>query len=490
MKVATNVLANPSTKLRYTYKTKPYAHQKKALNKLLQLDGKAGLFMEMSTGKTKVALDWAGIGFHNWGTRRVVVVAPLSVLGVWPRQIRQHLGAPSRIFRIPSTTSSRRVRLLKRITASRNDEVVTFIILNYEALWREDDKGVSVQSVLIRWKPDLIIFDESHRIKNSTSRQSKAAWKIALASRQRLALTGTSISKSPLDAFGQFRAVNQDVFGTNWREFRNYYGMWSTFVKYKLKGYRHLNELIGKIRKNSYIIKREQCLDLPPKVFVTVPVQLTDVEKNYYNQMVKESIIQIEETHATAAIVLAKALRLRQITSGFIKDVEGNIRIFGNSKLNVCMDLIDDLLEEEHKVVVYFEFIKDIERVSEQLTKRKVRHHKLSGSVPDRKRDSLKDDFQRNPNTKVFLVQIQTGSEGIELYAADSVIYYSLTHNAVHYWQSQDRVNRTGQTADKVTYYHLAAPKSMDEVMIQAHERRLDVAMTILHKPRKLLQYI
>lgn len=449
--------------------------------------------MEMSTGKTKVALDWAGIGFHNTGTRRVVVVAPLSVLGVWPRQIRQHLqtaATPVRIFRIPSTTSNRRVQMLKRITTVRDDNVLTFIIINYEALWRENDRGTSVQALLSRWKPDLIIFDESHRIKNSTSRQSKAAWKIAMASRERLLLTGTSISKSPLDVFGQFRAANSEVFGTNWYKFRAEYGVYSQFIKYKLKGYRNLPDLIGKVRRNAYIIKREQCLDLPPKLFETVPVQLSEVEKNYYNQMVREAIIEIEGTHATAAIVLAKALRLRQITSGFVKDVDKNIRVFGNSKLNVCMDLLDDLVEEDHKVVVYFEFLNDIKRVSEQLGKRKVRHHILSGSVPPEKRDSLMADFQRNPNTMVFLAQIQTGSEGIELYAADTVIYYSLTHNAVHYWQSQDRVNRLGQTASKVMYYHLAAPKSIDEVMIKAHENRLDVANTILHKPRKLLRYL
>src|SRR5258706_11843027 len=101
-------------KLRYTYKTPPFSHQKRALKKVLDLQGRAGLLMEMGTGKTKVAIDWAGIGFYNSGTLRVVVVAPLSVLGVWTRQIKQHSGAPARIFRLTGSSEAK-ISLLRRV---------------------------------------------------------------------------------------------------------------------------------------------------------------------------------------------------------------------------------------------------------------------------------------------------------------------------------------------------------------------------------------
>lgn len=476
---------NRNSKLKYTYKTKPFAHQKKALTKLVKLRGVAGLLMEMGTGKTKVAIDWAGIGFYNFETRKVLVVAPLSVLGVWSRQVRQHSGAPFRIIRLTGSTEYR-IRLLKQVMRHPDPDRLTYLVINYESLWRETDRGRSIDELLIEWHPDLIIFDESHRIKSPTSRQSKAAFRIAQVVEQRLLLTGTAITKSPLDVFGQFRALNYKIFGTSWKDFRFRYGVWGGFHKYQLKGYRHLQELITKVRKHSYRIRKEQCLDLPPKLFETVPVQLSDRGMAIYHKMAKEMIVEIEEGHATAAIILVKLLRLSQITAGFIKDDEGVIRVFDESKLNTCMDLLDDLLEEDHKVVIFTRFIMDINRMKEKLDKRKVSHLILSGSVPDRKRDSLIEKFQTDEKVKVFIAQLQTGSEGIELFAADSVIYYSLSHNALHYWQSQDRVHRPGQTK-KVTYYHLTVPRTYDQVLLTDLKQKKNVADTIIHKPRRLL---
>lgn len=473
------------SKLRYTYKTKPFAHQKRALQKLVNLDGRAGLLMEMGTGKTKVAIDYAGIGFYNYGLKRVLVVAPLSVLGVWPRQIRQHLGAPSRIFRLEGPTQGR-INLLKRILRSPKDETISFLVINYEGIWRENDRGTSVKQLLIDWKPDLVIFDESHRIKSPTSKQSKAAFQISQAAKYRLLLTGTSITKSPLDVFAQFRAMNPDVFGTNWFHFKFEYGIWGGYGRYQLKGYHHLKDLITKVRSHSFRIKKEQCLDLPPKVFETVPITLPDRIMALYAKMAKEMIIEIENTHATAAIVLVKLLRLSQITSGFVKDIEGNIRDLDSSKLRTCLDLVQDLLEEDHKVVIFVRFREDIRRLGEQLTKQNIPHAILSGSVPAKQRDSLVERFHSDPDLKVFIAQIQAGSLGIDLTAADSAIFYSLDYNAANYWQAQDRLHRIGQLR-KVTYYHLVVPRTIDQVVLTVLKQKGDVAQTILHTPRSLL---
>jgi len=472
-------------KLKYTYKTEPFSHQKRALKKIVDLNGQAGLLMEMGTGKTKVAIDWAGIGFYNLEVRRVLVVAPLSVLGVWPRQIRQHSGAPARVFRLVGPTQDR-VHLLKLIIASPKDDVLTYCIINYEGIWRELDRGPGIKELLIHWQPDLVIWDECHRLKSPTSKQSRAAFAISQSARYRLGLTGTHITKSPLDVFGQFRAINDKVFGTNWYQFKNTYGVWGGFGRFQLRGYRHLETLIRKLRGNSYRVKKEQCLDLPDKLFETVPVTLSQKAIDLYREMAKEMIIEIEESHATASIVLVKLLRLSQITSGFVKDVEGNIKVFDNSKLNTTMDLLDDLLAEDHKVVIFVRFVNDILRIKEELLKRKVRHAILSGSVPGNKRDGLVQQFQTNPEIKVFIAQTQSGSLGIDLTAADVAIFYSLDYNAANYWQAQDRIHRIGQTK-KVTYYHMTVPRSIDAIILQTLKEKGDLAQTIIHTPRRLL---
>jgi len=299
-------------------------------------------------------------------------------------------------------------------------------------------------------------------------------------------LTGTHITKSPLDVFGQFRAINDKVFGTNWYQFKNTYGVWGGFGRFQLRGYRHLETLIRKLRGNSYRVKKEQCLDLPDKLFETVPVTLSQKAIDLYREMANEMLIEIDESHATASIVLVKLLRLSQITSGFVKDVEGNIKVFDNSKLNTTMDLLDDLLAEDHKVVIFVRFVNDILRIKEELLKRKVRHAILSGSVPGNKRDGLVQQFQTNPEIKVFIAQTQSGSLGIDLTAADVAIFYSLDYNAANYWQAQDRIHRIGQTK-KVTYYHMTVPRSIDAIILQTLKEKGDLAQTIIHTPRRLL---
>ena len=479
-----NISLKPTSKLKYRYKTPPFSHQKRALAKIQKLDGKAALFMEMGTGKTKVAIDWAGIGFYNMGVRKVLVVAPLSVLGVWPRQINQHSSVPSRIYRLSGSTT-KKCRNLKTIMRFPDNGKLSYVLINYESLWREPDRGPGIEALVRKWHPDLVIFDESHRIKSHASKQSKAAWRIARESPQRLILTGTPITKAPLDIFGQFRALEHKIFGENWYQFKFTYGIWGGFGRFQLRGYRNIDDLIEKVRKWSFRIKKEQCLDLPEKLFQDVPVTLSDRTLQLYKKMSDEAIIEIEETHATATIVLTKILRLQQITSGFVKDVDGNIRIFDDNKLKVCMDLLDDVLEEDHKVVIFFRFIPDLQRVAEQLANEKILYRILSGSVPDTMRDSIVQDFQNDPKVKVFLAQIQAGSEGIELYAADVAIYYSMNNSLLHWQQSQDRLHRPGQTKN-VTYYRLIAPRTVDTLTYRALDHKKKIADMVIHDPHIL----
>lgn len=474
-------------RLRYSYKTKPFSHQKKALTKLLKLEGRGALLMEMGTGKTKVAIDWAGLGFYNWDVRKVLVVAPLSVLSVWPRQIKQHSSAPYRVFRLHGSTRDR-VRMLQLLVhpAGADDSRITWAVINYEGLWRESAEG-SVEKLLQEWAPDVIIYDESHRLKSHSSRQSRAAERISQVARHRLLLTGTPLTKAPLDFYGQFRAMDQKAFGgMSWFTFKFTYGVWAGLGKYKLVKYKRLPLLTKIVRRWSYRIKKSQCLDLPPKVYVDVPVTLSEREKKVYDEMAKEMIAELEEAPATAAIAAVKLIRLSQITSGFVKDVEKRIITLGDSKLRACMDLVHDMLEEGHKIVIFCRFTHDIEKLAEALSSDKTKFRILSGSVPPKRRDSIIEEFQTDPEVKVFIAQIQAGSLGIELTAADVAIYFSMNYNAGDYWQSQDRLHRHGQNSDKVTYYRLVVPKTIDQIVFEVLEHKGKVAEYVLHDPTVL----
>jgi SNF2 family DNA or RNA helicase len=471
------------SKVKYKFKTKPYRYQLRALNKIQTLDGKAGLFMEMGTGKTKVAIDWAGIGYHNYEVKRVLVICPLSVIGVWQRQIKQHLPFFARVRVLTGSTPERAASIRRMIRSPQPTQ--DWLIINYEGIWRGDGRN-RIEDLLEKWGPDLVICDEGHRIKSSTAKQSKAAARIGGFAEQRLVLTGTPITKSPLDIFGQFRFIDSAIFGSNWYRFKNRFGIWGGWGRYQLKGYKHLDELVGKVRGNTFRIKKEQAIDLPEKVFVTVPVELGQKAMDYYRKMAKEMIIEIEETHATAAIVLVKILRLSQITSGFIKDVNDQIRVFDNSKLNVCMDLLDDIIAQQKKVVIFVRFRKDIERIEEAIKKKfKIEPLILSGSVPHNQRDSLIERFQNDDRTKVFIAQIQAGSLGIDLTASSVAIFYSLDYAYANYVQAQDRLHRHGQR-NKVTYYHLVVPRTIDALTLTILKDKGDLAHAIVHDPRIL----
>lgn len=469
--------------VKYKFKTKPYGYQLRALNRIQKLDGKAGLFMEMGTGKTKVAIDWAGIGYYNYDVKRVLVICPLSVIGVWQRQIKQHLPFFARVRVLTGSTPERAASIRRMIRSPQPTQ--DWLIINYEGVWRGEGRN-RIEDLLEKWGPDLVICDEGHRIKSSTAKQSKTAARIGGYSEQRLVLTGTPITKSPLDVFGQFRFIDPSIFGSNWYRFKNRFGIWGGWGRYQLKGYQHLDELVKKVRTNTFRIKKDQAIDLPEKVSVTVPVELGQKATEYYRKMAKEMIIEIEETHATAAIVLVKILRLSQITSGFIKDVNDQIRVFDNGKINVCMDLLDDILAQQKKVVIFVRFRKDIDRIEEAIKKKfKIEPLILSGSVPQSKRDGLVESFQNDKSEKIFIAQIQAGSLGIDLTAASVAIFYSLDYAYANYVQAQDRLHRHGQT-NKVTYYHLVVPHTIDALTLEILKQKGDLAHAIVHDPKIL----
>lgn len=469
--------------VKYKFKTKPYSYQLKALNKIQKLDGVAGLFMEMGTGKTKVAIDWAGIGYYNYDVKRVLVICPLSVVGVWQRQIKQHLPFFARV-RVLTGSTSERIKLIKFMLRSPQPSQ-DWMIINYEGIWRRNGR-TSIEDMLEKWGPDLVICDEGHRIKSATAKQSKTAARIGSYAEQRLVLTGTPITKSPLDVFGQFRFLDTGIFGSNWYRFKNHFAIWGGFGRYQIRGYKNMNELITKVRENTYRIKKEKAIDLPDKVSVTVPVQLGQKAMDMYRKMAKEMIVEIEETHATAAIVLTKILRLSQITSGFIKDIDGMVRVFDNSKLGVCIDLLDDILAQDKKVVIFCRFVKDIERVKEAiLDKFGIEPLILSGSVPMAERDGLVQRFQNDKSEKIFIAQLQAGSLGIDLTAASVAIFYSLDYSYANYVQASDRLHRIGQS-NKVTYYHLVVPRTIDALTLSILKEKGDLAHAIVHDPKIL----
>lgn len=484
--------------LRYTYRTEPYAHQKRALAKVARLDGNAGLFMPMRTGKTKVAIDWAGIAYHNHGLRKVLIVCPISVISVWVDEIQKHSPVPgiAQPLRQSAATNAEDV---KHWTEHPDTyERIHWLVINYEMVWRKIAGGgpqggdTTLDQVIARWKPDLVIADEAHKLKNPQSRQSKALARLGQAARMRLALTGTPVTKAPLDLFGLFRFVDPDALGQKtWAGFKDHYAEWEP-ARYEprikiVKRYKNLDELVARTRAHSFRVKLEDCFDLPAKTYQTIPVPLRGAARKAYDDMAHEMIAYLEGGRvATADIVLEKLIRLSQITSGFVKDAEGKEVDIHSEKLSALMDLISDMVEQDEKVVVFCRFKHDYHRISSKLTQGGIRYAMLTGETRPSQRSVEIELFQTEPDIKVFVAQTQAGSLGIDLSAARLAVFYSLDYNWATYQQAQDRILNV-RNPRPLGIYHLVCPRTIDVVQLRVLKSRGDLADALIHNPRALL---
>lgn len=477
--------------LRYTYKTQPFEHQKKALAKIHHLGGVAGLFMPMRTGKTKTVIDWAGIAFHNYGVRKVLVVCPVSVMGVWEQEIRAHSSVPWRTT-ILTGAAKNKVATIESLRRSP-PEYLTWIIINYEAIWRVAKGRKRIDEYLSDWGPDLIVADESHRIKTAGSRQSRSMARLGKAAKMRLALTGTPITKAPLDAFGQFRFLNPSIFSDdtgpmNWTEFKNHYGVWGGFRGFELKGYRHLDELVAKIRTNSFRMSLEQCFpSLPPRTYIDLPVHMPVDAWTLYRKMRDDMLLELESGQTiTADIVLTKLLFLSEITSGFINEPGGNSVELHTAKTDAALDLIQDMLDEGEKVVVFCRFKHDYDALFSALDRKGHRYVKFVGGMDSSERQAAITAFNNDPAVDVFVGQTATGALGIDLTAARFIIHYSLSYNWADYVQANERIYGPKQSRP-ISIHHLVVPRSIDSVVLNVLQHKGDLARAVLHDPKLLL---
>ena len=350
-------------------------------------------------------------------------------------------------------------------------------VINYEATHRE-----GILEALQDYGADLILCDESQRIKNPRAAQSKAVQKLGDAARFRLILSGTPVQNSVIDLYSQYRFLDLTVFGTNFYVFRSRYCRLGGYGGHEITGYQHMDELVKKEHAIALRVTKAQCLDLPPETFVHRYVRLEPEARRLYAGIARSSRTQLESGgHITAATVLTRLLRLMQLTGGFVQEDEADRpRPAGTAKLDALADLLEDYVQEAgHKLVIFARFRAEIGAICGLLAQRGIRYGVIDGTVPMEQRGAVVKDFQQNPDTLVFVAQIQTAGLGITLHAASAAVFYSLDFNYASYAQALARIHRIGQT-HPVTYIHLLAEDTIDDRVLDALEHKEDLARTIV----------
>ena len=487
---AQRAAAEPVPLVPYPVRAKLFRHQVRAANMaLIQLASKPsagfGLLFEMGCGKTLTAIAIMGALYLQRRITRVLVVAPSSVCSVWPHDLAAFAAFPYEV-RLLLGEKKQRLEALRSLTNYPDTANRLLIaVINYEATHRE-----GIFEALESYAAGLIICDESQRIKNPKAAQSRAVQMLGDRAAYRLILSGTPVQNSALDLYSQYRFLDPSVFGTNFYAFRNRYCQMGGYGGHEVVGFRQMDELVRKEHAIALRVTKAECLDLPAQTFVRRYVELEPAARRLYDQIARASCAELESGgRVTASIVLTRLLRLMQLTGGFVQpDGGGQPRQAGSAKLDALADILEDYVQEAgQKLVVFARFRPEIAAICRLLEERGIRYGRIDGEVPMDQRGAVVEGFQNDPAVKVFVAQIQTAGLGITLHAASAAVFYSLDFNYANYAQALARIHRIGQDRP-VTYIHLLAGQTVDERVLDALERKEDLARTIVDGWRDYFQ--
>lgn len=459
-------------------KATPFQHQVLGYNIALQLNHSA-MLMEQGCGKTLTTLAAAGRRFLDGEINRVLVVAPASVVPVWPMEFEAYAGFPFQVAALDMRQVDKRIEFLMNWPADPN--FLQVAVINYEATWR-------MEEALVRWKPDMIISDESQRIKTPSARQSKTMHRLAKRVKYRMILTGTPVTQNPLDFFSQYKFLDSGIFGNNYSIFRSRYAVMGGFEKRQVVGFKNLPELVQKAHSIAFRVTKEEALDLPEFTDQTLYCYLDPGAAKLYEQMAVESVMQLEAGTVTAQNVLTQLLRLSQLSGGFAGDADtGGAEQVSIAKFKLLKETVEDLFDAGKKVVIFARFIPEIKLIEEWLQSSSIDYGIIYGAIPKSERGEQVKKFQTDPKCRAFIAQIQTAGLGITLTAADTEIYYSLDFSFANYDQCRARIHRIGQK-NTCTYIHLLTKGTVDEKIMKALKQKRDVATLVVDDWRSLFE--
>jgi len=475
----------------YRFKTKPFQHQLDALKESWNKKNWA-LFMEMGTGKTKVAIDNIAILYDKGKINSALVIAPNGIKRNWSNELKIHL--PDHVnYRCAVWASSPKKKDLldlEKINAITDD--LTILIMNIEAF--QSGKGFQYAYNFLLRTSCFVCIDESTTIKNHNAKRTKNIVKLSTCAKYKRIMTGSPVTKSPLDLFSQVQFLDPDLI-----EQQSYYSFRSRYAVVVSRSvgshsfqhivkYQRLDELQEKIKEFSTRILKSECLDLPEKLYTKRAVAMSAEQLKAYIEIRKSAMTFLEnDKMMSAPTVLTQIIRLHQITCGHFKSDDGEVIPLKNNRLQ---ELLNVLEETNGKVIIWAVYRHDIQTIEKGIGEIYGKESVASyyGDTPDSDRQSIVDSFQDDESPLRFFVgNPKTGGYGLTLTASHTVVYYSNDYSLEVRMQSEDRAHRIGQT-NKVTYVDLIAEGTIDEKIVKALNNKIDLASQVMGEdPKKIL---
>jgi len=468
----------------YKFKSKPFAHQLKALEMSWNKEVFA-YFMEMGTGKSKVLIDNIAMLYDKGKINGALIIAPKGVYKNWhdseiPNHLPDHIEKKIGLWQTKPDAPD-----MKALFAS--DEDLHICIMNVEAF--STKKGLQFAWKFLSCHRALIGIDESTTIKNPNAKRTKAILDLSKYGKYKRILTGSPVTKSPLDLFSQCQFLDPWLL-----EQQSYYAFRTRYAICRkinvsgrqveiVVGYRNLAELSEKIKPFSYRVLKDDCLDLPKKTFMKRTIQLTDEQKKLYKQMKELALAHLNGKVTTTATVITQMMRLHQITCGHFKADDDSVQEIKSNRLNELLDIIEEV---EGKAVIWAHYRHDITTIVNALEK------KYPGSTVTYYGDTSTEDRQKaikaiqdeNSPVRFIIGTPQTGGYGITLTGASTMIYYSNGYDLEKRQQSEARIDRIGQEKP-MTYIDIIAEDTIDEKIVKALRNKVNIATQIMGEELK-----
>ena len=473
--------------MKYKFKTKPYAHQITALEKSWNRETYA-YFMEMGTGKTKVLIDNVAMLYDRGKIDGALIICPKGVMGTWytqelPAHLPNHIENMAVLWQANITKEQSR----KLGNLFKTGEELHILVMNVEAL--STQKGSAFAKKFMLSHKTLMAIDESTTIKNPKAKRTKNIIEMSKMATYRRILTGSPVTKNPLDLYTQCEFLNEELLDfTSYYAFRNRYAEMKTIHvagrSIQIVGhFKNLDELAEQLKTFSYRVLKEECLDLPEKIYMKREIELSAEQKKVYKQMKEEALATLNGKQITTMTVLTQLMRLQQITCGHFVADDGTTQEIKSNRLNELMDILDEV---EGKSIIWAHWQKDIQIIKAALVKKYGPGSVVDyyGLTPQDQRDMNREKFQSNPRCRFFVGTPATGSYGLTLTAANTVIYYSNGYDLEKRLQSEDRAHRIGQKKS-VTYVDILAEETVDEKIVKSLRKKINIASKVMGEELK-----
>lgn len=401
----------------------PRPYQQRAIEAALPHQG-YGLFMEQRTGKTLTSL-WLS---QQWGCETILIVCPKKAIPVWHKEIK---------------------------LVGLNEHNI--MVIGFEAFRIAQKKG----TFPIKW--DLMIIDESHRIKERSSQQTKACWAVGKYCKHRLILSGSPQGNGMEDYYSQLKFIRPDLFPT-WKAFADRYliieNKWrqgSDDPFPQIVGYKNQDEFKQILTQISYRVTRDEVADVKTLVRVRKHyIPSGDALRRHYKELEKDLMTYISGELVTAPIILTKALKLHQFCGGFVKDDDGETHHFHSDKLNYLWNFIDEQMLDKSFVIVA-QYKAEMDAIAQGLIARNIKHVQIRGG----------NKYQYDPKDRSQVTILQPSSgEAINLAHHDHMIVYSMDYSYLKWTQFKDRI--VVVDTPQVHYHYLIMKGLMDEVVYDA----------------------